>query len=296
MRQRQYLRPVRSQDEQNNNIFVRSNANAIVVDSAESASSAIARSRTASPAEFHPAEVLWSSPSTSAPYFTDMSSPLMSSYPSPPLYWPLSTPDIACTNSLILTDRDRTYLEYFPSSSPVAYYMKNWTYSCFNLVYQDPAASSKAIMSMILAISASDMHHRHRHSLGLLSQPPLAPAAEQHARYYYATAVRDLRKLLESPKRQVSQEELQMILVCMFLMVIHEWQYGGGSQNLQLHLQGVRSLLEAFPNMFRVKDLDSVLLGMEEDDDQSESSSSSWSSSPIGRMSFVHEQILLFIL
>ena len=136
-------------------------------------------------------------------------------------------------------------------------------------------------MSMILAISASDMHRR-----GLEERSPGRPTAEDHARYYYGMAVRDLRQLLESPKRRVSQRELEMIFICVFLMIIHEWQYGFGGRSLQLHLHGLRSLLETFPNMFQVQDLDAVLLAA--NGEQLETVT--------GRMSFMQAQLLLCLL
>ncbi|KAJ5148380.1 hypothetical protein N7526_001732 [Penicillium atrosanguineum] len=74
-----------------------------------------------------------------------------------PLYPPLSA-DIACANSLTLTEHDQKYFQYFPSSSIVYYYMKGWQWSSFCYLYQGPAATNKVIMRMILALSACDMH------------------------------------------------------------------------------------------------------------------------------------------
>ncbi|KAF9892122.1 hypothetical protein FE257_002528 [Aspergillus nanangensis] len=198
-----------------------------------------------------------------------------------PLYPSLSTTDIPCANSLVLTDHDRKYFQFFPSSSIVFYYMKPWEWSSFGYLYQGPAASNKVIMRMLLALSASDMHRQ-----GLVVRSPGRPTAEDHARYHYGLAVKEFRQLLESPKRVVSTSELEMIFATMFLMVTYEWQYGHCVHHLQLHLQGVRSLLETHPELFQIKDVNNVLLSM--DSEQSDES--------IPRVSFIPEQLLLWIL
>ncbi|KAL4891482.1 Zn(II)2Cys6 transcription factor [Aspergillus ambiguus] len=201
--------------------------------------------------------------------------------PSSPLYPSLSTSDTACANSLVLSEHDRKYFQFFPSSSLVFYYMKPWQWSSFCYLYQGPAASNKVIMRMILALSASDMHRQ-----GLVVRSPGRPSAEDHARFHYGHAVKEFRQLLESPKRDISTTELEMIFATMFLMVTYEWQYGNCVHHLQLHLQGVRSLLESHPELFQIKDVNNVLLSM--DAEQSDDS--------VPRVSFIPEQLLLWIL
>lgn len=135
-------------------------------------------------------------------------------------------------------------------------------------------------MRMILALSASDMHRS-----GLVIRSPGSPTAEDHARYQYGLAVKEFRQLLERPNREVSQAELEMILATMFLMVTYEWQFGHCSRHLQLHLQGLRSLLESHPQLFQVKDVNDVLQSV--DAEQPEESS---------KVSFIPEQFLLWML
>ncbi|EAW06834.1 uncharacterized protein ACLA_085290 [Aspergillus clavatus NRRL 1] len=159
--------------------------------------------------------------------------------------------------------------------------MKAWQWSTFCYLYQGPAASSKIIMRMILALSASDMHRS-----GHILRSPGRPTAEDHGRYHYGLAVKEFRQWLETPKREVSQTELEMILVTMFLMVAYEWQFGNCAKHLQLYLHGVRSLLESHPSLIQIKDVNNVLFSM--DAGQSEDLAS--------RVSFVPEQFLLWIL
>lgn len=201
-----------------------------------------------------------------------------------PLCPPLSTTGTACANSLVLNEHDQKYFQYFPSSSIVYYYMKGWHWSSFCYLYQGPAATNKVIMRMILALSASDMH---RH--GLVVTSPGRPTADDHGRYHYSQAVKEFRQLLETPRQQVSVAELEIIFATMFLMVTYEWQFGNSVRHLQLHLHGVRSLLESHPQLFSVKDVNDVFLTPEDEDLSPEDKS-------ISKVSFIPEQFLLWML
>lgn len=202
-----------------------------------------------------------------------------------PLYPPLSANEIACANSLTLTEHDQNYFQYFPSSSIVYYYMKGWHWSSFCYLYQGPAATNKVIMRMILALSASDMH---RH--GLVVRSPGRPTADDHGRYHYSLAVKEFRQLLETPRREVSLEELETIFATMFLMVTYEWQFGHSVRHLQFHLDGVRSLLESHPQLFRLKDVNDVFLLAPGTDGPSVEDGT------VSKVSFIPEQFLLWIL
>ncbi|KAL5338253.1 Rh-like protein/ammonium transporter [Aspergillus crustosus] len=181
-----------------------------------------------------------------------------------PLYLPLSGSDIACANSITLSEQDQTYFQYFPSSSTVYYYVKSWP---------------KVIMRMILALSACDMHRN-----GLVVRFPGRPTAGDHARYHYGLAVKEFRQLLETPQGPISRAELETIFATMFLMITYEWQFGQSVHDLELHMRGVRSLLESHPKLFEIKDVDELLMSMEAQED----------STP--RVSFIPEQLLLWIL
>ena len=201
-----------------------------------------------------------------------------------PLYPPLGSTEIACANSLTLTEHDQKYFQYFPSSSIVYYYMKGWQWSSLCYLYEGPAVTNKIIMRMILALSASDMH---RH--GFVARSPGRPTAEDHGRYHYSLAVKEFRQLLETPRRHVSVAELETIFATMFLMVTYEWQFGHSVRHLQLHLHGVRSLLESHPQLFRLKDINDVFRTLEYDSPSPEDVA-------VSKISFIPEQFLLWML
>lgn len=191
---------------------------------------------------------------------------------------------MACANSLTLAEHDHKYLQYFPSSSIVYYYMKGWDWSSFCYLYQGPASTNKVIMRMILALSASDMHRQ-----GLVLRSPGRPTAEAHGRYHYSLAIKEFRQLLETPRRHVSVAELEIIFATMFLMITYEWQFGHSVRHLQLHLHGVRSLLESHPQLFHLKDVNDVFL-------IPEAESSSPADAAVSKVSFILEQFLLWML
>lgn len=159
--------------------------------------------------------------------------------------------------------------------------MKKWQWSSFNYLYQGPAATNKVIMRMILALSASDMHRN-----GLIEQQPGRPTAEDHARQHYVAAVTDFRQLLETPRGELTTPELDMVFVAMFLMITYEWQFGHSVRNLQLHLQGVRSLLETHPDLLHIKDVNDILLSPDVDE----------LDEPVNQVSLIPEQLFLWIL
>lgn len=192
-----------------------------------------------------------------------------------PFYHHLSDPIIPCANALTLSAADRHYFHYFPSSTVVFYYMKKWPWSSFNYLYQEFAATNKGVMRMIVALSASDMHH-----CGLSpAASPSRPTAVDRAWFHYANAVKELRELLEKPGRGFTQEDLETMFVTIFLMITYEWQFGRNISHLQAHLQGVRSLLETQPDFLRMKDLNELL-----------------SPGAGHRISLIPEQLLLWIL
>ncbi|KAL4806815.1 hypothetical protein BDV18DRAFT_120206 [Aspergillus unguis] len=197
-----------------------------------------------------------------------------------PLCSSLSAVDIPCSNSLVLSQQDQKYFQFFPSSSVVSYYIKSWPWSCFSYLYQGPAVSSNVIMRMMLALSANDMYRQ-----GLAIRPPGRPTAEDHARYHYGLAVKEFRQSLATREGPISQPELEAIFATMFLMVSYEWQFGQSVDDLQLHIRGVRSLLECQPALFGSKDVEEVLMCSDSTED---------GSTP--KVSFVPEQLLLWIL
>ncbi|OQE44135.1 hypothetical protein PENCOP_c002G04924 [Penicillium coprophilum] len=193
-----------------------------------------------------------------------------------PIYPSLSI-NVACANSLTLTTLDRQYFQYFPSSSLVFYYMKGWKWTGLCHLYEGPATSNRVIMRMILAISASDMHRN-----GLVTR------SQDHGRYHYSQAVKEFRQLLETP-RQVSLHDVETVFATVFLMIAWEWQFGHSVRHLQLHLQGVRSLLETHPQLFRIKDVNDMLFFPGIDTLDTDAAN-------VTKISFIPEQFLLWIL
>ncbi|OQD87826.1 hypothetical protein PENANT_c005G02551 [Penicillium antarcticum] len=101
-------------------------------------------------------------------------------------------------------------------------------------------------------------------------------------------AVKEFRQLLETP-RQVSLDEVETVFATVFLMIAWEWQFGHSVRHLQLHLQGVRSLLETHPQLFRIKDVNDMFLSPGPGSPSDEPGT-------VAKVSFIPEQFLLWIL
>ncbi|KAJ5497599.1 hypothetical protein N7463_009586 [Penicillium fimorum] len=104
----------------------------------------------------------------------------------------------------------------------------------------------------------------------------------------FCQAVKEFRQLLETP-RQVSLDDVETVFATVFLMIAWEWQFGHSVRHLQLHIQGVRSLLETHPQLFRIKDVNDMFLSPE---------ISTLANDTVGvaKVSFIPEQFLLWIL
>ncbi|KAE8552136.1 hypothetical protein EYB25_006030 [Talaromyces marneffei] len=206
----------------------------------------------------------------------------------------LSSPEITCSNALTMTAADQNYFRYFPSSSVVFYYMKNWEWSSLRLLYKGPAAANKIIMRMMLAIAASDMHRQRNFSSAAEKE-----ATKRRAQYHYELAVQEFRQYLEEygnaannnndddddepgTVEKALESESEMIFSVMFLMITYEWNFGHSVKHFQMHIEGVRCMLKAHPEIFVTRNIADTILttGLR----------------PKNVMSFIPSQLLLWIL
>jgi hypothetical protein len=198
----------------------------------------------------------------------------------------LSCPEMTCANALTMTAADQIYFRYFPSSSVVFYYMKSWEWSSLGFLYKGPAAANKIIMRMMLAIAASDMHRQ-----GYFSSAAEKESTKRRAQYHYELAVQEFRQYLEEhgsantglgkPER-VLESGSEMIFSIMFLMITYEWYFGHSVKHFQMHIEGVRCLLKAHPEIFITRKIADTILAT--------------GSRPDSGMSFIPSQLLLWIL
>lgn len=197
----------------------------------------------------------------------------------------LSSPEMTCSNELIMTLADQNYFRYFPSSSVVFYYMKSWEWSSLGFLYKGPAAANKIIMRMMLAIAASDMYRQGYTSI------TEKESTKRRAQYHYELAVQEFRQYLEEHGSantelgkcgRVLESGPEIVFSIMFLMITYEWYFGHSVKHFQMHIEGVRSLLKAHPEIFVTRDIaDTMMMA---------------GSRPDNGMSFIPSQLLLWIL
>ncbi|EED14768.1 conserved hypothetical protein [Talaromyces stipitatus ATCC 10500] len=172
---------------------------------------------------------------------------------------------MTCANALTMTAADLNYFRFFPSSSVVFYYMKPWEWSSLGFLYKGPAATNKIIMRMMLAIAANDMYRQ-----GYFSTSAEKDAARRRGQYHYELAVKEFRQYLEEhgtatnnevqKVERVLESTSETILCIMFLMITYEWYFGHSIKHFQLHLEGVRCLLKAHPEIFITRDVTDMIL------------------------------------
>lgn len=198
----------------------------------------------------------------------------------------LSSPEMTCSNALTMTAADQNYFRYFPSSSVVFYYMKSWEWSSLGFLYKGPAAANKIIMRMMLAIAASDMHRQ-----GYFSSAAEKESTRRRAQYHYELAVQEFRQYLEEhgsanaelgKAERVLESGSEMIFSIMFLMITYEWYFGHSVKHFQMHIEGVRCLLKAHPEIFVTRKIADTIL--------------TTGTRPDSGMSFIPSQLLLWIL
>jgi hypothetical protein len=103
------------------------------------------------------------------------------------------------------------------------------------------ASKSPAIMRMIIALSASELHALKRPSVvsGL-------PLTENHGAHNYNIALEELSPTLDPADQKYADGDLEIHLACLFFMAHYELKFGYSHDHLRLHLQGVRALLESY--------------------------------------------------
>jgi hypothetical protein len=187
----------------------------------------------------------------------------------------LRSRDAPSANSLILSRQDRLFFDYFPSSAVYCYHTNGGSWSSFQYICERTARSSSFVMRMILALSASEMHHR-GYDLGSGAQHS---RGEDPGLCHYGVAVQELSAYLGQSSALESPLSLEIILAAIFLLMHYELQFPSRQTNVKTHLDGLWSLLNAhsalmarkigesrigscgsYPNRFPVSCLSSVLL------------------------------------
>lgn len=176
---------------------------------------------------------------------------------SPSLSPTLSTSHIPLANSLVVTPADWEFLRYYPSTAMVHEYRKPWEWCKLSYINQEIVPKDPIIMRMMLAISASELCRLqnsentvfvNRKGSMKLSLGTVHDVGLMH----YTLAVQDLSRLLSeemigglSPCIN-AKEKMERLLPALFFMIEYEIRFGYSRSHLKLHLEGVRSLFDAY--------------------------------------------------
>ena len=156
----------------------------------------------------------------------------------PSIPWSFSTVHIPCANSVVLYAQDRTYLEYFSSSTTVYSMGKSYEWSNFRYLCQNIGSDKSVVMRSILALSASELYRagKDNHELSLTKDEDLGLR-------YYRSALQELLIALSDLKSPTYS--LESVLGAFYLLICYEAKFGTAVSNLKLHIEGARSYVES---------------------------------------------------
>jgi len=172
-----------------------------------------------------------------------------------PLSLSLEMSNIQCANSLTLTPQDKYLWDFFPSTTLSAFYDFG---DCNSLKYlvKEVARDSAVVMSMMLAISASEMHKS-----GWQSSRHSSRQHPDSGLYYYSVALSQLRHRLASYSSINDEPNVESVVASIFCMVNYEIQFptSASAERIKTHLGGLRTLMRTH-SLFQRLDGDEPLL------------------------------------
>lgn len=161
-----------------------------------------------------------------------LSGDLTSEIPSPILSH-VYLSSLPCANSVLLSHRDRLYLEYFSTSSLVKVLGKTYTWSHFRYICGTKASEEAMVMYAVMALSASELHQRFgyliAHGEGLL---------------YHSLSLQRITDTISS--LSCISTNIEAVLSALFLVIVYEWRFGSSISHLQDHSKCVLLCLNAF--------------------------------------------------
>lgn len=142
-------------------------------------------------------------------------------------------PSIPCANSILLSHRDRLYLEYFPASSLVKVLGKSYAWSNFRYLCQKKASDEAMVMYGVLALSAGEINkssgQANFHDEGLS---------------YYCLALQRIVDALGN--LTFESNSMEALLSALFLVITYEWRFGSSNSNFKSPNQVLLTCLNIF--------------------------------------------------
>lgn len=149
---------------------------------------------------------------------------------------------LQASNSLTLTRFDRFCLDYLQDSALVLLLGKHWPWSTLSYTYRRVAVKEPMVMSMILATTASEIHRSRLYDCdNAPGSLPVDSLSDVAGRVHYGQALSGLREALTHEVK--SPEKLEAIFITLWFMVDYENRFGNGAVGINIHMQGIMSLL-----------------------------------------------------
>jgi hypothetical protein len=156
---------------------------------------------------------------------------------------PVAMLQLECSNSLVVTSEDRRLWQFFPSTNFFLLYDFGEC-SPLRSLFEKLAPSNSTVMSMVLAISASEMRSR-----GLLTKENSFNHGVDLGIHHYGLALKQLQSSLGRSTRTKAGQGVEYLVASVFLMINYETLFptSTSTDRVRTHLEGLWALISTHP-------------------------------------------------
>ncbi|GKZ25059.1 hypothetical protein AbraIFM66951_000517 [Aspergillus brasiliensis] len=149
---------------------------------------------------------------------------------------------IQAANSLIISDFDRSCLNYLQDSALVVILGKHWPWSTVSYAYHKIAVKEPMVMSMMLATTSSEINRSRLYDRDKTEGPcTIESLSDMDSRLHYGRALSGLREALKPDVKSPAQ--IEAIFITLWMMIDYENRFGSGTAGINIHIRGIESLL-----------------------------------------------------
>lgn len=149
---------------------------------------------------------------------------------------------IQAANSLVISDFDRSCLNYLQDSALVVILGKHWPWSTVSYAYHKIAVKEPMVMSMMLATTSSEINRSRLYDRDKTEGPcTIESLSDMDSRLHYGRALSGLREALKPDVKP--PEQIEAIFITLWMMIDYENRFGSGTAGINIHIRGIESLL-----------------------------------------------------
>jgi hypothetical protein len=151
---------------------------------------------------------------------------------------------MTCANSMTLSPYDRVLLEYFPSSTIWSFYsFGDW--GTMRYVFENTAPSSRIVMLMMLALSATELSRNGHYLSGNWRRS--SSQVIDYGLHYYNLAICGLQSLVEEKDASGTDKSPEAVIGAIFFMMHYEFFFTSSVDRIRMHLAGLWAVIRTHP-------------------------------------------------